>query len=157
MSTFSVTTEKKEKKNHFLSFLHAAKIFPHYFSNLTTKCLITLVVNSRQRASLVELHGCGGAHGEPWGHGEASRGQAQGDIASSKELVGLQLGDGRPLGGIGVQHPFDKRGCSRVDVLQREVGRSSYNKERFRSDECTVYINKERLFSVLVELTQGMV
>lgn len=79
----------------------------------------THVINSRQRAPLVELRGCGGAHGEPWGHGEASGGQTQRDVAGGEELVRLQLIDGGPLGGIGVQHPLDESGRGRVDVLRR--------------------------------------
>lgn len=82
---------------------------------------ITFVINSSQRASLVELHRCGGGHGEPRGHSEASSGQTWGDVAGCKEVVRLQLSDGGPLGGIGVQHPLDKRGRGRVDVLQRRL------------------------------------
>lgn len=81
---------------------------------------ITFVVDSGQRASLVELHSCGRGNGEPRGHSEASGGETQGDVAGCEELVRLQLRDGRPLGGVGMQHPLDERGRGRVDVLQRE-------------------------------------
>lgn len=82
---------------------------------------ITLVINSSQGEPLVELHGCGGAHGEPRGHGEAGGRQTRGDVAGREELVRLQLSDGRPLGGISVQHPLDESRRGRVDVLQRRV------------------------------------
>ena len=74
---------------------------------------ITLVVNGRQGASLAELRRCGGGDGEPWGDGEARGGQTCGDVAGREELVGYHLGDGRPLGGIGVQHPLDECSCRR--------------------------------------------
>lgn len=85
-----------------------------------TAGIITLVVNSGQWASLVELHSCRGGNGEPRGNCEASSRQAYGDVAGCEELVRLQLSDGRSLGGISMQHPLDERGRGWVDVLQRE-------------------------------------
>lgn len=121
----------------------------------------TLVINSRQRAPLVELRGCGGAHGEPWGHGEASGRQTQRDIAGREELVRLQLVDGGPLGGIGVQHPLDERGRGRVDVLRRRQEIRGYEEER-RASSCknsNVFTSdlKERFCDTAVQLTQGIV
>lgn len=82
----------------------------------------TFVVDGSEWASLVELQGRGGAHGEARRDGQTRGGQARGDVAAGEELVGLQLGDGGPLGRVGVQHPLNERGGSRVDVLREEGG-----------------------------------
>lgn len=80
------------------------------------------VVDGRQGPPLVELGGRGGGDGEARGHGEAGGGQVQRDVAGGEVLVGLQLGDGGPLGGLGVQHPLDESRRQRVDVLRAETG-----------------------------------
>lgn len=83
---------------------------------------ITFVVDSSERAPLVELQCRGGAHGEAGGYGQTRGGQARGDVAAGEELVRLQLGDGGPLGRVGVQHSLDEGGRRRVDVLGGEGG-----------------------------------
>lgn len=82
--------------------------------------IITLVVYSSQGASLAELCSCGRSNGEPWRHGETCSGQACRDVASSEELVRLQVSDGRPLGRIRVEHPLDECRRSWVDMLQNQ-------------------------------------
>lgn len=83
---------------------------------------ITFVVDSSERAPLVELQCRGGAHGEAGGYGQTRGGQARGDVAAGEELVRLQLGDGGPLGRVGVQHSLDEGGRRWVDVLRRRRG-----------------------------------
>lgn len=83
--------------------------------------IITLVVNGGERASLVQFHSSSWAHREPRWHREACSGQAQWDVARRKELICLQVRNGRPLSRISMQHPLDEGSCSWVDVLQRKL------------------------------------
>ena len=80
---------------------------------------LTLVVESCERSSLAGLQR-GGSDGEARGHGEAGGGETQGDVPLGEELIGQQLGDGGPLGRVGMQHPLDQRRRHRVDLLQNK-------------------------------------
>lgn len=53
----------------------AKSYFSEHIQSITAG-LITFVVNGGQRASLAELHSCGGGDGEPRRHCEAGGGQA---------------------------------------------------------------------------------
>lgn len=96
-------------------YLYRCTTTPHKHSHCIAA---TFIVDGSEWASLVELHGCRGAHGEARGDGQTRGGQPCGHVAGREELVGLQLGDGGPLGRVGVQHPLNERGRYRVDVLQ---------------------------------------
>lgn len=118
---------------------------------------ITFVIYSRQRAPLAELGTCGRGNREPRGHRETSRGQAQGDVAGCDELIRLQLSNGGPLGGIGMQHPFDEGGRCWVDVLHEDNCRLSWYDLNKKKNLCIQTFFSLKRSIVLNRLTQGMV
>lgn len=148
----SLPTWKKLQRSNFYPSLPPSACAPTGATPTPTLtfAVATFIVDGSQGASLVELHGRRGPHGEAGRDGQARGGQARGDVAGGEELVRLQLGDGGPLGRVGVQHSLDERGRRRVDVL-REGATTSSGSPRGPTSERASQSQRPR------RITQGMV